>query len=98
MLHMEGHHYGHGRWYSHCVHFLDVAQNLIENVADVIIHCAKVVQYCYSMLCCSIILSKIADFESHGRLTLRCLSNDIIPVSLILQITVITPKIFSILK
>ena len=35
---------------------------------------------------------KIADFENHCRFTLRCLSKDVIPVSVRLKSTIKTPK------
>ena len=34
----------------------------------------------------------IADFENHCRFTLRCLSKDVIPVSVRLKSTIKTPK------
>ena len=40
---MESDTYGCSRWQSHHVHPLDVTQNLLENVADIILHCAKAV-------------------------------------------------------
>ena len=35
---------------------------------------------------------KVADFQNHQRFTLRCLSQDLIPVSIKLKTTVKTPK------
>ena len=35
---------------------------------------------------------KMADFENHCRFTLRCLSKDVIPVSVRLKSTIKTPK------
>ena len=35
---------------------------------------------------------KMADFENHHRFTLRCLSKDVIPVSVRLKSTIKTPK------
>ena len=42
---MECHAYDHGMWQSHYVQFLNVIQNWLNNVADVIPHCAKVVHF-----------------------------------------------------
>ena len=44
MWQMECHAYGHDRWQTDCVQFLDVTQNLSKNVADVIPHCVKIMQ------------------------------------------------------
>ena len=55
---MACHAYGHGRWLSHCVQFLDVTQNLIKNVADVIPPVTRLCTLCTlvtKMLCCPII-------------------------------------------
>ena len=40
---MECQGYGHARWWGHYIQFLGVIQNLLNNVADVIPYCAKVV-------------------------------------------------------
>ena len=39
----ECHAFGHARWSGHYLHFLGVMHNLLNNVANVIPHCAKVV-------------------------------------------------------
>ena len=45
VCHMKSYMYGHHRWQGYYVQLLNVTQTLLNNVADGITHCAKVVYF-----------------------------------------------------